>query len=139
MRAFIIASIMLSGCAANMAWHHSSKSQQEFYRDNSQCLAMMGSTLPFPTAQPAPAFGNSGGMAAAFSNGMAQGQAIGAAYRQNTIYEQCMLGLGWSLGPVGNSDANFRGNDSGSSTRKMPVPFREGCTQAVSLLKQCAD
>lgn len=78
--------LTLCACASPKAWHHESKGQQDFYRDNSECMAMAGSgqgtTIP------------GGGP---FMSGYNQGAAMQAAANQRTIHRQCMFGRGWAL------------------------------------------
>jgi hypothetical protein len=74
--------IMLAGCAE--PWHQAGATQQDFYRDNSQCLAMSQGGHTQVTAGNDPA-----------TAGYNQGQATMAAYAASSIYEQCMLGKGW--------------------------------------------
>lgn len=77
---------LLLGCAQKQ-WHHNAKSQQDFYRDNSQCMAMAGS-------------GQSQQIAANSNpvlQGYNQGAAMAAAGNQRAIHEQCMYGNGWQL------------------------------------------
>jgi len=89
MRAFGIAvlAMVTSGCATPRTWSHDTKNQQDFYRDNSQCMAMAGS------GQATPIVANS----TPFAQGYNQGIAIQAQANQRTIYEHCMLGNGWGL------------------------------------------
>ncbi|MBP5991368.1 MAG: hypothetical protein KA766_15300 [Piscinibacter sp.] len=76
--------VLLAACASTK-WSNSSKSQQDFYRENSQCMAMAGS------GQAQPMMPGAG----VVQSGYNQGVAIGAAANQRAIYEQCMMGNGW--------------------------------------------
>lgn len=76
--------VLLAGCAT--VWYKPGSTQQQFYRDNSQCMAMAGS-------------GNSQQIQNNWNpafRGYNQGAAIGAAANQKAIYQQCMMGNGWS-------------------------------------------
>jgi hypothetical protein len=82
----IILLAVLVGCASR-TWSHSQKGQQDFYRENSQCMAMAGSGQANPmVAGDTP-----------FARGYNQGAAMGAQANQQTIYQQCMYGNGWYL------------------------------------------
>lgn len=81
-----LGALMTVACASP-TWRHSTKSQQEFYQDNSQCMAMAGSGQ---SNQIMP--GNT-----PFSQGYNQGAAMGAAANRRTIHEQCMFGRGYTL------------------------------------------
>ncbi len=86
----ILILLLLSACAKKV-WMHESKDQQEFYQDNSKCLAMSGSagtTQILPGTDP-------------ISKGWNQGSAINAAEMRNDIYYQCMMGQGWKLVKAG--------------------------------------
>ena len=83
----LIVLLALSACATPKVWRHESKGQQEFYRDNSQCLAMAGS------GQASPMVPGAGGMLQGYN----QGAAMQALVNQRTIHQQCMLGNGWVL------------------------------------------
>ena len=84
--AVILVSVAISGCAQKQ-WYGSGMSQQQFYRDNSQCLAMSGSGNSNQIIQ-----GNN-----SFANGYNQMGAMMAQSNSNRIYEQCMMGNGWWL------------------------------------------
>lgn len=87
-----IATLAVSGCATKTAWQHSYKGQQQFYQDNSQCLAMSnGGGNPQMIQQ------GGGAFAQGFANSWNQGQAFQAAQRQQDIYTQCMYGQGWQV------------------------------------------
>ncbi len=75
--------VLLAACSTT--WVHPTKSAQDFYRENSQCMAMAGSGQ----AQPMMPGGG------AFQSGYNQGAAISAAGNQRTIHEQCLMGNGW--------------------------------------------
>jgi len=82
----LFVAVFLTGCA-NKVWTHSSKRQQEFYRDSSRCEAMSNSA---GSGQMIPG-GN------AFADGYNQGTAISAAGSRNRIFSNCMMGEGWYL------------------------------------------
>jgi hypothetical protein len=82
----VLGALMTVACASPN-WTHSSKTEQEFYQDNSQCMAMAGTGQ---SNQIMP--GNT-----SFSKGYNQSAAIGAAANRRTIYEQCMLGQGYTI------------------------------------------
>lgn len=86
-RLLITAAILATGCAtpATPTWHHPTKSTQEFYRDNSQCMAMAGS------GQANQVVGDKPG----FTRGYNQSLAMLAQRNQRLIHEQCMYGNGW--------------------------------------------
>lgn len=67
----VVTTIALGGCFNNY-WTHSSKGQQDFYRDEARCMSMAGD-----------------GEA---TNPVNQGAAQG---RQARIYKSCMMGEGW--------------------------------------------
>lgn len=82
----IATALITTGCATPI-WHHPTKGTQEFYQDNSQCMAMAGS-------------GHSNQAADAndpFMQGYNQGLAARAQANQRLIHEQCMYGNGWYL------------------------------------------
>jgi len=83
----ILALLALGACATPKVWRHTSKGQQDFYRDNSQCMAMAGSGHA-PSMVP-----GAGGM----MQGYNQGAAMQALANQRAIHQQCMLGNGWVL------------------------------------------
>lgn len=88
MRILNCATLSVALCAcATPTWRHESKGQQDFYRDNSQCMAMAGSGQANPMVA-----GNT-----PFAQGYNQGAAMGAAANQRTIHQQCMFGNGWYL------------------------------------------
>ena len=76
--------LCLAGCAH--AWQRAGASREDFYRDNSGCLALSQGGAG---AQALP--GNDAATA-----GYNRGAAFMAAQASSTIYEQCMLGRGWS-------------------------------------------
>lgn len=84
MRLLPLAALLLAGCSTT--WTHPSKSQQDFYRDNSQCMSMAGA------GQAQPMMPGAG----AVQSGYNQGVAMGAAANQKTMYEHCMFGNGWA-------------------------------------------
>lgn len=88
MRPFIVLLLVVlsTGCASRK-WYHSEKGQQDFYRENSQCMAMAGSGQANPMVQGS----------TPFAQGYNQGVAMRAQANQRMIYEQCMYGNGWSL------------------------------------------
>ena len=75
-----------AGCA-NKIWTNSSKSQQEYLRDNAKCEAMSNSTGRGQMLY-------SGGV---FANGHSQGTGIDAIGARTQIYNNCMTDEGWSL------------------------------------------
>lgn len=95
-----MATILVTGCASSATWRHQSKGSQDFYQDNSRCMAMAGTGQANQIV----------GAKDPFSQGFNQGAAIQAQSNQQVIYEQCMYGNGWYLGK----------SSSGSFTR-IPV------------------
>ena len=88
MKTLLVAlSALMTVACASPTWRHSAKSQQEFYRDNSECMAMSGAGQPNQIMQ-----GNT-----PFAQGYNQGAAMGAAADRRTIHEQCMFGRGYTL------------------------------------------
>ena len=82
----IFIALLATGCATP-TWRHANKGTQEFYRDNSQCMAMGGSgQAPQVADNKDPVM-----------QGYNQGLAMGAQANQRMIYQQCMYGNGWSL------------------------------------------
>lgn len=82
----VLSALALGGCATP-TWNHASKGQQDFYRENSQCMAMAGSGQATPmVAGSTP-----------FAQGYNQGAAMRAQANQQMIHEQCMYGNGWYL------------------------------------------
>lgn len=77
--------LLLCACASKTVWMHQSKGQQDFYRENSECLAMAGAGQA-PQMMP-----GTNPVAAGFN----QGAAMRAQANQREIYEQCMMGRGW--------------------------------------------
>lgn len=86
-RSFIFVLAILLVACATPTWHHPSKSTQEFYRDNSQCMAMAGA------GQSNQIVYNSNPVLQGYN----QGSAMGAAANRQAIHEQCMYGNGWYL------------------------------------------
>ena len=86
----IVATILVTGCASSGVWHHQSKSTQDFYQDNSQCMAMAGTGQANQVA----------GATDSFAQGFNLGSAIRTQSDRNLIHEQCMYGNGWYLGKV---------------------------------------
>ncbi len=86
MLAVILAITTISGCAQKR-WHSYGKTQQQFYQENAQCLAMSGSGASSQIIQ-----GNS-----SFANGYNQMGAMMAQSNKTNIYQQCMMGNGWWL------------------------------------------
>jgi hypothetical protein len=85
-RCTFVLCLLLEGCSA--PWSQAGASQQDFYRDNSACMAMSG---------------GAGGAQVQAANspvtaGYNAGQAAAASQMQGAIYEQCMLGKGWHHG-----------------------------------------
>ena len=85
-RTFIAATLLVTGCAAP-TWRHPTKSSQEFYQDNSRCMAMAGSGQANQVVDAKDPF----------TQGFNQGLAIQAQSNQKSIYQQCMYGGGWTL------------------------------------------
>lgn len=78
--------VLLAGCAAPK-WRHATNSEQDFYRDNAQCLSMSGYGQPVqavPGANPV-------------MSGYNQGAAMQAVSQRQAIHEQCMFGKGYYL------------------------------------------
>ena len=110
MRVLGIAAIAMiaGGCATQRTWNHVTKDQQDFYRDNSQCMAMAGAGQATPiVAGSTP-----------FAQGYNQGAAMRAQANQQTIHEQCMFGNGWSLSRQG---------DDCNAAQRVPVRGRWVC------------
>lgn len=91
--AFVL--LICAACAPQLYWRHVSKGQQDFYRDNSQCMALGG-------------YGNSNQIVAGSTLGMSEAEvamqnaqmasaARAQRKRKESIYEQCMMGNGWEL------------------------------------------
>ena len=83
----VLAIALLATACASPTWRHASKDTQEFYKDNSQCMAMGGS------GQAPQVVDNKNPV----TQGYNQGLAMRAQANQQMIYEQCMYGNGWSL------------------------------------------
>lgn len=94
--AFAFVAIMfLAGCAATSpgySWRHENASEQQFYADNSQCMAMssQGSALQYSTDTPNEYLN-------AANAGSNDAIAAAAQQRQVDIHAQCMLGRGYWL------------------------------------------
>ena len=84
--------LLLSGCASNKVWTKPYFTQQEFYRDNSQCMAMSQGA-----ANPQMMYTGGNAFTSGFASGWNQGSAIGSTFTRNRIYNQCMYGMGWHL------------------------------------------
>lgn len=87
--------LALTGCAT-AKWTHNSKGQQDYYRDNSQCMAMANSggsnqIYSNPYQQGQMSFNNG------FSSGYNQGAAMATAANRNQMYNECMYGNGWYI------------------------------------------
>lgn len=96
MRNIVIAAVllMLVGCQATYSWSHWTKNTQQFYGDNSTCLAMsngISAPQPYVAGPGMNSFGNG------FVSGMNQGAAIQSNRMRTNIYNQCMQGEGWYL------------------------------------------
>lgn len=99
----IFNALFLFGCAKDKYWVHSAKGQEDFYRENSQCMAQGGFGQPSGnsvTILP----GNSNQSQSSVTSAQAamlsaqQSEANRLLRKQrNTIYTQCMKGFGWSL------------------------------------------
>lgn len=79
--------LILTGCGSTPTWRHPTKGAQEFYQDNSRCMAMAGA-------------GQANQVVAAKDPviaGYNQGLAARAQSNQKVIQEQCMYGNGWYL------------------------------------------
>lgn len=91
--AIAAALISLSGCA-NKVWNKYGATQQEFYQDRAECLAMSGPGNYQINTPNQTGYGN-------FNSGFQQGwnsaAAIGAASASGRIFNDCMMGRGWSL------------------------------------------
>jgi hypothetical protein len=79
--------LILTGCASAPTWRHATKSAQEFYQDNSRCMAMSGSGQANQVVDAKDPF----------TQGFNQGLAMRAQGNQKLIHEQCMYGNGWYL------------------------------------------
>ena len=77
--------LCLAGCAEH--WNQAGASREDFYRDNSQCLALSQGPSAQVAAGSDPA-----------TVGWNRGQAYMSAYAADQIYQQCMLGRGWRHG-----------------------------------------
>ena len=84
--------LLLIGCAGTQYWLHNTKGTQEFYKDNSECLALASGAVG-PT-QIMPVSGNPG-FATGFAQGWNQGAAARAQQDRQTIYKHCLMGRGW--------------------------------------------
>ena len=84
--------LFLIGCATPRHWVHQTKTEQAFYQDNSECLALasnaVGNTQVIPVTGPP-------GFATGFIQGWNQGAAGRAKHNQRTIYQHCLMGRGW--------------------------------------------
>ncbi len=87
----VCAILLLSACAPRFAWSHRYKTEQDFYRENSQCLAMASSGGP---ATQIIAKGR-GPISQGVIDGINARSARDARVTQQTIYQQCMMGKGW--------------------------------------------
>jgi hypothetical protein len=79
--------LILTGCGSASTWRHATKGAQEFYQDNSRCMAMAGAGQAnqiVDAKNPVIA-------------GYNQGLAARAQSNQQLIKEQCMYGSGWYL------------------------------------------
>lgn len=85
-RTVLVATLVVTGCATP-TWRHSTKGTQEFYQDNSQCMAMAGSGQANQVV----------GAKDPFTQGYNKGLALRAQSNQQVIHEQCMYGNGWYL------------------------------------------
>jgi hypothetical protein len=81
----LLCAFSLAGCAEH--WHRAGASGEDFYRDNSSCLALSNGG----SAQVAQASGP-------VLQGYNAGAAMAAASQADAIYQQCMLGHGWRHG-----------------------------------------
>ena len=73
-------------------WAHESASQQQFYQDNSNCMAMSGNvSAPQYSTDTPNRYLN------AMNAGMNDGAAANAAAMQTDIYYQCMMGRGYYM------------------------------------------
>lgn len=86
-RTFCLLVVVLAAGCSSPKWHHSAKNQQDFYRDNSGCMAMSGSGQSTQIAY------NPNSV----MQGYNQGSAAWAQADREAIYEQCMQGNGWYL------------------------------------------
>jgi hypothetical protein len=75
---------LLPACATT--WHNPNKSSQQLYADRAYCKSLSGSGGSHYIAPSSSAF------AANYNNGAA----IGAAFKRDSIFEDCMMGQGWS-------------------------------------------
>lgn len=88
---------MTTGCQSQYTWSHGTKNTQQFYSDNSRCLAMGNSITapqPYSSSLGMNSFGNG------FVSGMNQASAAQSNRMRDEIYNQCMQGEGWSLSKV---------------------------------------
>ncbi|MDE2142711.1 MAG: hypothetical protein KGJ84_09900 [Elusimicrobia bacterium] len=90
----VLLGLVLPGCAtqSRVYWANPNKNTQQFYQDNSECLSMSNGGNPqyMPQTSPDP-------FSQGLANGYNQGLAIQSQQKQETIYQQCMMGRGWSL------------------------------------------
>jgi hypothetical protein len=82
-------SVSLAGCAT---WHHPTKNNQEFHADKAECHAMSGAGTP---NQVMPAWG-APGYNTGWNQGWNQGAALGASIQRSVIFNDCMVGKGWT-------------------------------------------
>lgn len=97
MKRLLILALFAGGCALQQVWHHNTKTELEFYQDNSYCLAMASGG-----GNPQIVSGGSDPFSKGFIQGWNQATARAAAQRQQTIYTQCMLGKAYYLGSTMN-------------------------------------
>lgn len=85
-RAALLA-LLLTGCArAQWVTYDQTKTQQDFYRDDAQCMAM--GSAPTPNYLP----GND-----PFSAGWNNAEVAKTNGKRSRIYKHCMMGSGWVL------------------------------------------
>lgn len=78
----------VAACASSgLVWQNPGKTQQDFYQDNSQCMAMAGAGQQPQVMQ----------ADSAVLRGWNMGAAAQSAENQRTIHQQCMMGKGWWL------------------------------------------
>jgi hypothetical protein len=85
---------MFVGCANQMVWYNPGKSQQQFHAENAECLAMGSSAAG--SQQIIPTYPTGNPTYNAYAQGWNMGSAIKASNTRDQIYNDCMMGRGWS-------------------------------------------
>ncbi|MFI5304336.1 MAG: hypothetical protein ACHQYP_06005 [Nitrospiria bacterium] len=94
---FLLSGVLMFSlsCATPTAWYNSTKSNQEFYSDRARCSAMANSA-GYP--QTTPVYGS--GALASYARTSNMLSSIAADNSRIQIFNDCMMGEGWTLVPV---------------------------------------